>query len=247
MKTIKSRQNPEIKSVVQLHQKKYRIFQRQFIAEGFRVIKTFIESGHEPIVLYTADNMVDHAMELVPENLITIVTKEIMQKISTASTPSGLLAVFYLPTQPSPDKLGPGLVLAHIADPGNMGTLIRSCAAMNYKTVVCIKGTDPWNPKVIQASAGTIGMVNIFQLNWDELIQYKENIQLCALVVSGGNRPNEIDLTNSLLVIGSEAHGIPQEWLDQCEQKMTIPMPGKTESLNAAVAGSIALYLAAIK
>jgi RNA methyltransferase, TrmH family len=125
-----------------------------------------------------------------------------------------------------------------------MGTLIRSCAAMNYKTVVCIKGTDPWSPKVVQASAGTIGMVNIFQVTWDELIQNKQNLNLCALVVSGGNKPQDIDLSNTLLVVGSEAHGIPDEWLGQCEQKLTLPMPGKTESLNAAVAGSIALYLA---
>jgi TrmH family RNA methyltransferase len=247
MKKITSRQNPEIKSIAQLHHKKYRIAQGQFIAEGLRVIKTLIESGHEPIVLYVQEHMLDHATELVPENVITIVTDEVIKKISTATTPSGLLGIFYLPPQPSLGKLSPGLVLTNIADPGNMGTLIRSCAAMDGKTVVCIKGTDPWSPKVVQASAGTIGMLNIFQLSWNELIEHKENIQLCALVVSGGNKPEDINLDNTLLVVGSEAHGIPQEWINQCEQKLTIPMPGNTESLNAAVAGSIALYLIQVK
>ena len=72
----------------------------------------------------------------------------------------------------------------------------------------------------------------------------KKDLKLIALVVKDGTPPDTINFENSLLVIGSEAHGIPTQWAEQCEEKLTLPMPGNTESLNAAVAGSIAIYLA---
>lgn len=90
-------------------------------------------------------------------------------------------------------------------------------------------------------------MVNIFQWDWAELLEKKGDIPLCALVVSDGRPPHKLHNVESLLVIGNEAHGLPQEWIDACEQKITLPMPGNVESLNAAVAGSIALYLSKIK
>lgn len=114
---------------------------------------------------------------------------------------------------------------------------------MGYKNVIIVQGCDPWSPKVIQASAGTIALVSIIQCSWEELIAKKGSTKLCALVVKDGYKPEDLDLKKSLLVVGNEAQGLPEAWIGQCEQKMTIPMPGNTESLNAAVAGSIALYL----
>lgn len=136
-----------------------------------------------------------------------------------------------------------GIVLAKLSDPGNVGTLIRTAVAMNVHTVVCVETVDPYSPKVVQASAGTLAAVNLVQLSWDELMQQKGNLQLCALIVSGGKKPSELTNSNTLLVIGSEAHGLPNDWFHACETTMTIEMPGNAESLNAAVAGSIALYL----
>ncbi len=123
-----------------------------------------------------------------------------------------------------------------------MGTLIRTTAAMGLKTVVCIETVDPWSPKVIQSSAGTIAAVNIFQIDWGILMQYKGDLSLNALVVLGGDAPSTMP-KNSLIVIGNEAKGLPEKWVSKCEQHITLPMPGQTESMNAAVAGAIALYL----
>ena len=167
-----------------------------------------------------------------------------MEKISTTKTPSGYLAVFTIPKQPQP-TVERGIVLANITDPGNMGTLMRSAAAMNIKTVVVVDGVDPWSPKVVQASAGSVGTLTIYQCSWQELLKHKQEKKLCALVVKNGKAPQEHELNDVFLVIGNEAHGIPSDWLNDCELKCTLPMPGKTESLNAAVAGSIALYLMA--
>jgi TrmH family RNA methyltransferase len=249
MKEITSVANEEIKSVTALQQAKYRQEKKQFIAEGIRTIQTLLESGLSLDMLYVLDDkkIMTHVQKLVDNQYITKVSSTVMNKISTAATPSGIVAVFKIPSAPSLEQLNKGLILAHIADPGNMGTLIRSCVAMNITTVVAIEGVDPWNPKVIQATAGTIGYVDLFQLSWQEILRYKHNLKLCALVVSGGQKPEQLTLDNSLLIVGSEAHGIPPAWLEQCDLRMTIPMPGKAESLNAAVAGSIALYLAFVQ
>jgi RNA methyltransferase, TrmH family len=247
IKQIISPANPIIKHVVTLHNAKHRAALQEFIAEGFRTISTIIKAGHQPITLFTVDEFLYDAQQLTDDKKIITVSPEIMDKISTAQSPSGLLATFKIPAQASFDTLSYGLVLAQVTDPGNMGTLIRTAAAMNQKTVICVETVDPWNPKVIQATAGAIANVSIFRLNWQELMLNKKNIPLLALVPSEGKSPEDINLQNSLIVVGSESHGIPQEWIEQCDKKITLPMPGDFESLNAAVAGSIALYLAAIK
>ena len=149
-----------------------------------------------------------------------------------------------MPKKPQISTLTSGAVLAQVSDPGNMGTLIRTTAAMGLNSVVCIEGVDPWHPKVVQSSAGAIAAVNVFQMDWQTLIDNKGDIKLAALVVEEGAEPSTID-KNSLIVIGNEANGLPRNWSATCNQQITLPMPGHTESLNAAVAGSIALYLLA--
>lgn len=247
IKTIISPINPLIKHVVKLHSSKYRAQLQEFIAEGFRTISTIIKAGHPPITLFTVDEFLYDAQQLIDDEHIIVVTPSIMEKISTAQSPSGLLAIFRIPEQTSFDTLSSGVVLAQVTDPGNMGTLIRTAAAMNKKTVVCVETVDPWNPKVVQATAGAIGNVSIFRINWQDLMLNKKNIPLYALVPSEGKHPNNLNLHDALIVVGNESHGIPQEWIDQCDEKTTLPMPGNFESLNAAVAGSIALYLAAMQ
>lgn len=243
MKSITSRSNPLIKHLAQLQQKKYRIEHGQFCAEGERTCATLIKSGLVPINIFVIDAMVSTAQTMVPAELITIVPEHVMEKISTSESPSGIVCQFAIPPKPHPSSLSSGIVLARIADPGNMGTLLRTTAALNLKSVVIIESVDPWNPKVIQASAGTIGMVSLFVWSWEELLQYKKDYRLYALVIAGGKHPSALDYHNALFVVGSEAHGIPAPWIAQCDDKVTLPMPGNTESLNAAVAGSIALYL----
>ncbi len=243
MKTITSRSHEMIKQIASLQQKKQRSRLNQFVAEGLRVCTTLIQSGHKPIQLFVTEQHAARAQKLVSDDKITLVPEHVMEKISGATTPSGILGQFAIPESPSADVLTPGLVLAQVADPGNMGTLIRTTAALNHKSIVIVEGADPWSPKVVQASAGTIGMVHIFQWSWHDLLTHKRALQLVGLAVKGGKNPSEFSMDNILLVVGSEAHGIPDQWLADCDAQLTLPMPGSAESLNAAVAGSIALYL----
>ena len=243
MKSITSRTNETIKHLFSLQQKKQRTTHNQFLAEGLRACKTLIESKVTLIQLFVTEQYSAESQKIISDEYITIVSESIMEKISSASSPSGIIGQFTIPDEPSADLLSSGLVLAQISDPGNQGTLISTAAALNQKSICIIDGTDPYSPKVVQSSAGTIGMVRIFQWSWHELLEYKGAQKLIALVVSGGKNPSEISVKNALLVVGSEAHGIPEQWITDCDAQLTLPMPGQAESLNAAVAGSIALYL----
>ncbi|MFC1843025.1 TrmH family RNA methyltransferase [Candidatus Dependentiae bacterium] len=247
MREIQSRQNEEIKAITKLKMQKERKSQQKFLAQGLRVCKTLAQSIL-PEAIYCTTHMLEKAKTIVPpektKEIIVLVSDPVMEKISTTTTPSGIVGLFPIAKNPSLDTLSSGIVLANISNPGNMGTLIRTCAAMGFKSVVLVEGADPFGPKVIQASAGQIANVNIFSLYWEKLLEHKKNLKLVALIVSGGKQPEQIDFKDSLLIIGSEAHGIPENWVTDCDERLTLPMPGKTESLNAAVAGSIAMYLA---
>lgn len=242
MSMITSVANETVKDVCSLKTPKGRKELGQFVAEGFRTIQTFVEHGYIPVATYVVRDQFEKAYEFLDDEDLTEVSDAVMSKISSATTPSGILSVFAIPTHPKPSSLEPGLVLAQINDPGNMGTLIRTAAAMNVKNIVVVEGTDPWSPKVVQSTAGALSMLSIFNWSWEELLEHKGNLPLYALTVSAGEPLTNL-LPKGLIVVGSEAHGLPTEWAESCTKMVTIPMPGKTESLNAAVAGSIALYL----
>lgn len=242
MKTITSLQNESIKHAVKLQESSYRKAQSQFVAQGYTTCITLIKAGYQPVAQYlTHPFYLRHADEFDVENIV-IVPNQIIDKISTTNTPSGIVVIFAIPkTTFTPTSNA--LVLYNIQDPGNMGTIIRSAAAMNIENIFNISGCDPYSPKVIQATVGTIALSKIIQTDWNSFLTKHAHIKTCALVVNDGKAPKEVNLSESILVIGNEGQGLPDDIVAACSQKLTIPMPGKTESLNAAVAGSIALYL----
>ena len=243
MKSITSLTNPDIKYITSLHSTKGRAELNQFVAEGIRVCQTLLDGSLKLSRLYATHAMLDQAKLMADENRIVVVSAKVMEKISTSVTPSGIMAVFAIPKPADLADLSAGVVLANISDPGNMGTLIRSASALGARSVVVIEGADVWSPKVVQASAGTIGALKIFRCTTQELLEHKGDFKLNALVVEGGASVESINKKNCLLVVFNEAHGIPGELLASCDQEITLSMPGKIESLNAAVAGSIAMYM----
>ncbi len=247
MKTICSVQNESIKKIATLQTSKGRLLHNQFIAEGLRTLERFAAAGKTPLDLYVLETLFTDARILFGNSDPIIVPDHVMKRISPSVTPPGILGIFDLDdfssdiTTLSADNAG--LVLANVTDPGNMGTLIRSATACGYKTVIVVEGVDPFSPKVIQASAGAIAHVALIECSWGELIKANNRPALCAMTVDGSKTINDLTSCQVLLVIGNEAHGLPTEWVAQCESTITLPMDGSTESFNAAVAGSIALYL----
>ncbi len=245
MKVIVSSENLLVKSIVRLHTAKGREEQKLFIADGVRTCQALFHESVPCAYLFFTHELLEQAQKFDLGERLVQVTPAVMKKISASTTPSGVLGVFKVPQTTIPDELVPGLVLCQINDPGNMGTLIRTSIAFGVKQVIIIEGADPWQPKVVQASAGTIGLAQVIHMSWADVVAYKKRPELCALVPRGGTiiKPG---LKTGLLVVGSEAHGIPNQWLKQCEKQLTLAMPGQAESLNAAIAGAIALYVSQV-
>lgn len=239
---ITSTQNDTVKHIVKLQNKAYRQEHNQFIAQGHGVCATLLAQEYKLTELYLTQSALEKHQSEFKDLPITIVSDQVMKKISTTTTPSGIIGIFTIPEQ-TYTPTNNALALYNIQDPGNMGTLIRTAAAMNITNVFVIDGVDQYSPKVIQATAGTIAYITIISTDWQTFTKNHQRFDTCALVVKDGQNPAHIDISQSILIVGNEGQGLPEQIIKSCTQQMTIPMPGKTESLNAAIAGSIALYV----
>ena len=138
------------------------------------------------------------------------------------------------------------LVLDDIQDPGNMGTILRTADSLNLKQIIVSKGSsDIYNPKVVRSTMGAIFRVNIIES--DNLVKTlkdmkKHKIKIVTTNLQTDKKIYDVDYEKSAIVIGNEANGVSNEVLELADEKVKIPMPGKTESLNASVATAIILY-----
>ena len=233
---IQAVDNPLVKDLAALHDAAGRRTARAFLVEGRRAIAGLLAAGWTPLQLCVREG------EAQPADwpTATILGERATKRASAATTPSGYLAVFPLPDCGQVAPAAGGLVLAGVSDPGNLGTLLRTAAAFSVGQVVCLGGADPFAPKAVQASAGAIAAVRLFRLeSWSGLAG---GAPLTALVPRGGTAP-PMAPGPRWLVVGGEADGIPAEGLAACSERLSLPMPGSAvESLNAAVAGAIALW-----
>lgn len=239
---ITSSDHAVVKRLVRLHEARHRRADGHFIAEGRRTIDAFLAAG------WPASLLLVRSGEEVPAAwpASRAMNERVAAKLSQASTASGYLAVFAIPA-PRPVMAGAGgLVLVEIADPGNLGTLLRSAAAFAIPQVAIIGGADPYAHKTVQASAGALSTLALSLLSAESGPQeLMGGAPLCALVVAGGADPAALARLPRWLVVGSEAHGLRADWLAGCSERVTLAMPGAVESLNAAVAASLACYLLA--
>jgi TrmH family RNA methyltransferase len=168
-------------------------------------------------------------------------------RLSDLDTPSGILGIFPLPERSAADVLAlPGLVLvlAGVSDPGNAGTLVRSAEAFGAAGVLFGRGgADPYAPKVVRAAMGSLFRVPVASVAADELAAIaKASGRQIVVADTEGEDLGAVALPGDAIVaIGNERRGV-RDWLPQWDRAVRIPQRGMTESLNAAVAGSIVLY-----
>lgn len=234
---ITSTDNPLVKRLAALRDAAGRQAASAFLVEGRRAIDGLLAAGWNPEMVVVREDL-----ESPPGwPAVQLIGARVAGRISVAATPSGYAAVFPIPVVGAVDPRAGGLVLAGVADPGNAGTLIRTAAAFAVPQVVLAGGADPFGPKVVQATAGALAAVRIHRLAGPELLA--GGAPLCALVPRGGVAPEGLPAGARWLVVGGEADGIPPAWLAACGERLTLPMPGvAVESLNAAVAGAVAMY-----
>ena len=229
---ITSLQNAKVKYWVSLHEKKVRDKEKVFLIEGDHLIK---EAKKHNIVLET--------ISVNDSNADYKVTKDIMRKISSQESISDDAAVCRFLNERDVD--GNILILDRIQDPGNLGTIIRSAIAFDFKTIILSSDSvDLYNDKVIRATEGMIFNINVLRRDLIDYIPVIKNggYSIIGTDVIKGSNIKDINVTKKAIVIGSEGTGVSDNVKALCDSFVKINMNSDVESLNAAVAASILMY-----
>jgi RNA methyltransferase, TrmH family len=240
-RTITSLNHPLVKHLLKLRKESAeRYLHQALILEGSKPIEevSFLITR----LLYTSA-YASFAASISGEKWL--VTESILQKISGMSSPEGVIAEIRMPSFVSLDKVQQVLALDGISDPGNLGTLLRTALALGWEAVYFLPGScDPFNEKALRAGRGAHFKLALARGSAEELQQWAKREGVQALVADlKGKPPNLLPCAKRrLLIVGNEAHGASEAVHRFC-QPIAIPMPGKMESLNVAVAGGILLYL----
>lgn len=230
----------QIKLITSLQQKKQRLANQLFFAEGVKVIQELVESNFELVHLYTTQNDFGE----VSNQKKVIITESELKKISALATPNSCLAIFKIPAEKTIIESGMILALDSIRDPGNLGTILRLCDWFGIGQIICSKETvDIFNPKVVQATMGSIARVNANYVNLESYIS-QTKLPVFGTFMDGTNIYKTDLPQEGIIIMGNEANGISPELEKLIKIRLTIPRFGtlqKTESLNVATATAIVL------
>lgn len=250
-KLITSSQNQIIKRIKELQKKKsVRKSEGLFVIEGIRGVKE-IPVGVKIKYLLTTPGIGEEELGTIQPEEWLEVSKEIYKTVSDTQSPQGAMAVAYMPTYELSDlriEKGHYLVLENLQDPGNLGTIIRTAHAFNFKGIFITKGSvDLYSPKVVRSTMSSLFHMPIIV---DEEIETYMNflkqkgITLYTTALKPEAQPiYEITMEDkAAIIIGNEGNGVSEVVLENTDHMMIIPMPGGAESLNASVAASICMY-----
>ena len=246
---ITSSQNPKIKLVRALMGRaKERREAGAFVVEGVRLVEEAeIRDWRFKFALYDSSlnergsSLVEHLLSREVE--VEEVSESLMNSLSDTETPQGILAVLALNQAPIPDSPDFVLIPDRIRDPGNLGTLLRTAAAAGVQAVFLPpETTDAFAPKVVRSGMGAHFRLPIQSMKWEKIRRETDGLQVYLADMDGASCW-ETDLREPLaLIVGSEAEGASEEARELATQKISIPMSGDVESLNAGVAGSVLMF-----
>ncbi|PPA71593.1 TrmH family RNA methyltransferase [Jeotgalibacillus proteolyticus] len=247
MNFLQSLQNPQVKAWKKLTTKKGRDQSGLFLAEGFHLVEEALkkEGTVKELIVRERVELPDHFYTSDIE--VTTVTDEISEAISETEHSQGIFAVCKQTAQDfSAEKNGRFLLIDAVQDPGNIGTMIRTADAAGIDAVILGKGSaDPYNAKVLRSAQGSHFHLPIVKMDLQEAINElkKQRIPFYGTALEGAetyhSAPSESPFA---LLLGNEGAGVSMEWLSQTDKNLFIPLYGKSESLNVAVAAGILLY-----
>jgi TrmH family RNA methyltransferase len=255
---ITSLQNERIKAIRALEMRKTRKETGLFVAEGAALIISARDHGHQPVTLA---HLAGSAREGVVNGLTTwarqagadvlAVSSAVLEKIAAKDNPSNVIGVFRQRTTAPPDPAcvprdATWVLLDEVRDPGNLGTILRTVDAAGAAGVI-LSGTtcDPWSPECVRASMGSIFAVPIVRLErplvLDLIASWKGDTIATVLSATTDFRRGEWS-GPTLIVMGGEGPGLPDELSAACRHAVKVPMAGQLDSLNLAVATALVLY-----
>lgn len=236
MKEITSVNNPLIKELIKLKQKKYRDKEKKFIVEGYNII----EEAKDYITLIITSSKEDE--NILPNVEHILVPKEIIGKLSETVTPQGIIGICNYVTSRENFE-GNVLVLDGLQDPGNIGTLIRTAICFDFNTIyITDNSCDIYNEKVLRATQGGIFKVNIIRKNINDIIDdlKKKGYYIVGTSLKNGIPLNDINFKNlNAIILGNEGNGVSKETIKLSNINAYIPINTSMESLNVAIAGGI--------
>ncbi len=215
--------------------------------------QTVVIDGIKPVLeiccQYPAKVLLTYDESLIPKNVkmheLILVNESVMAKISGMVNPEGILAEVEMPKESSLENLQFIIALDGVADPGNMGALLRTALALRWQGAFILENScDPFNEKALRASRGACFRLPLRHGSWKELKELMHKNQLTGIVADiEGSSPLEVrSVERKLLVLGNEAKGPSSKSLELC-QRVSIPISAEMESLNFAAAGAILMYL----
>ncbi|MGH8945563.1 MAG: TrmH family RNA methyltransferase [Acidimicrobiia bacterium] len=230
MQPVRTHRNKQVVDAARLHRGRHRRERGLTLVEGPDLLRDVIAAGAEMVELFAIEPWGDRGATLVDQRALA--------RLAGTKRPRGPVAVVRIPSE----RLDPNrnlLVSVGVSDPGNVGTMIRTAASFGWGYAYTDGSADPWAPKTIRGGAGGQFQTPVSRL---ETLEELTGWTVVATVANKGEPPEAVTERPVALLMGEEAHGIPQSIVDAAPHRLTIPTTGATESLNVAVAAGIAVY-----
>lgn len=254
MQTISSKDNEFIKHIKKLKDKKYRDLSNEYIVEGIKLVTEAIKENAKIKQVIICEECTKG--DLISKNIMyeiarfecIYVTEKVFNYITEVQNPQGILAVIEKNSNEEEINYEEDIIVAldDIQDPGNLGTILRTVDSIGLKQILVSKGTaDIFNPKVVRSTMGAIFRVKVIecedlQVTLKEIKKHKFKIVVTSLQTD--KSLYDVEFKKKVIVIGNEANGVSEKIQNIADEKIKIPMLGKTESLNASVATGVVLY-----
>lgn len=259
VKRIESRNNPTIKNIMALREKRERERARLFCFEGVHLLEEFLKAGKVPKMIFVREDALNKYSELIESADCEIieVTESVYEKLTEEKAPQGIFTVAeFLDnvtfTSDGCKELvtldgGNAIMLADLQDNGNVGTVIRTATALDCKVLLCGRCADVYSSKTVRATMGALftGDVFVCQSTVEAIASLKKGSRrvIAAALNESASVLGEFEINDTdVFVVGNEGKGLTEEVIAECGMAAIIPMSGKTESLNAAIASSILLW-----
>jgi RNA methyltransferase, TrmH family len=250
---ITSFQNPRLKLIKKLRDKKGREQEGQFVVDDTRDLERALAHGYSvDFALYAPSLAHGEFVQGIPHRQIYEVPRDMMEKVSYRENPSPFVAVLH--TKPVrdhrtlDDTVGqPVLGLVNLQKPGNIGALLRTADATGFKTILLVDTTlDIYNPNIIRSSTGAAFLNNIYVVTTQQALEFfrRHSYQVISAHLSGEKSLYEIAFAEkSAVILGTEDVGLPDVWAENSDFLVKIPMMGElSDSLNVSVSGAIFMY-----
>jgi len=251
---ITSAQNSQIKQVrALLNKHQERMDQKLYVVEGVRLMEEAVSRGIHPVVILHSSSLSERGIKLLDQIRdsgvqIEEIAPELLKSLSDTETPQGILAVLPIKEFGLPEQADFLVMADQVRDPGNLGTLLRTSLAADVQAVILTPGTvDAYSPKVVRSGMGAHFRLPLVNASWEEIASWHAALQpspqFWVSDVREGVSCWEADLCQPLILgIGGEADGISSAATALSHQKIHIPMPGRSESLNASIAAGILIF-----